>query len=223
MEFYFQNSFLKINPYLRQGVQIIKEALGILILAFSLYFLFYAPFKNLKFLGLFFILFFLTQFLRKDSSKEDIRQSKDKINLNDYLTKTAQNFLIKTITKAEILKISNFQIFLLKELLKNKKIQNLFFRLGIDLQNFNQELLRNFRESSFPVRESSFEETLIPILSSSFDLAKKLNYPHFNLIFVFYGLRINSFPELNEFFEKFDLKKEYLLSGILMEIYSEKI
>ena len=163
MEFYFQNSFLKINPYMRQGLQIIKEALGILILAFSIYFLFYAPFKNFKFLGLFFILFFLTQFLRKNSSKEDIRQSKNKkINLNDYLTKTTQNFLIKTITKAEILKISNFQIFLLKELLKNKKIQNLFFRLGIDLKNFNQELLKLSN-----VTEISFEETLISILSSS--------------------------------------------------------
>jgi ATP-dependent Clp protease ATP-binding subunit ClpC len=218
MEFSFQNSFLKINPYLRQVIQIIKEASGILILAFSLYFLFYAPFKNLKFLGLFFILFFLTQFLRKDSSKEDIRQSKDKVNLNDYLTKTTQNFLIKTITKAEILKVSNFQIFLLKELLKNKKIQNLFFRLDIDLQNFNQELLKISNTSKI-----SYEETLIPILSSSFDLAKKLNYPHLNLFFVFYGLRINSFPQLNELFEKFDLKKEYLLSAILMEIYSEKI
>jgi ATP-dependent Clp protease ATP-binding subunit ClpC len=237
MEFSFKNSFLKINPYLRQGIQIIKEALGILILAFSLYFLFYAPFKNLKFLGLFFILFFLTQFLRKDSSKEDIRQSKDKINLNDYLTKTAQNFLIKTITKAEILKVSNFQIFLLKELLKNKKIRNLFFRLGTDFQNFNQELLKITQTypdlTHLPAgkagtnvdnfRESSFKEILIPILSSSFDLAKKLNYPHLNLIFVFYGLRINSSQELNEFFEKFDLKKEYLLSAILMEIYSEKI
>jgi hypothetical protein len=183
MEFSFQNSFLKINPYLRQGIQIIKEALGILILAFSLYFLFYAPFKNLKFLGLFFILFFLTQFLRKNSSKEDIRQSKDKeINLNDYLTKTTQNFLIKTITRAEVLKVSNFQIFLLKELLKNKKIQNLFFRLGINLQNFNQELAKitqtnadNFRESSsiprtdtnqvressFPVQDGSFDKDLI--------------------------------------------------------------
>jgi ATP-dependent Clp protease ATP-binding subunit ClpC len=218
MEFYFQNSFLKINPYLRQGVQIIKEGLGILILAFSFYFLFYAPFKNLKFLGLFFILFFVTQFLRKDSSKEDIRQSKDKINLNDYLTKTTQNFLIKTITKAEILKIPNFQVFLLKELLKNKKIQNLFFRLGVDLKIFNQELLKL---SDFS--EISYNEALVPILSSSFDLAKKLNYPHLNLIFTFYGLRMNSFPELNELFEKFDLKKEYLLSGILMEIYSEKI
>jgi ATP-dependent Clp protease ATP-binding subunit ClpC len=218
MEFSFQNSFLKINPYLRQVIQIIKEALGILILAFSLYFLFYAPFKNFKFLGLFFILFFLTQFLRKGSSKEDIRQSKDKVNLNDYLTKTTQNFLIKTITKAEILKISNFQIFLLKELLKNKKIRNLFFRLGVNLQNFNQELLKL---SNTP--EISYNETLIPILSSSFDLAKKLNYPHINLFFIFYGLRINGFPQLNELFEKFDLKREYLLSGILMELYSEKI
>jgi ATP-dependent Clp protease ATP-binding subunit ClpC len=219
MEFSFQNSFLKINPYLRQGLQIIKEALGILILAFSLYFLFYAPFRNLKFFGLFFLLFFLTQFLRKNSSREDIRQSKDiKINLNDYLTKTAQNFLIKTITKAEILKVSNFQIFLLKELLKNKKIQNLFFRLGIDLQNFNQELLKLNN-----VLQISSDETIITILSSSFDLAKKLNYPHLNLILIFYGLKVNSFAELNELFEKFDLKKEYLLSGILMEIYSEKI
>ena len=219
MEFSFKNSFLEINPYLRYSLQIIKEALGILILAISVHFLFYAPYKNLKFIGIFFVLFLLTQFLRKKSSKEDVRQSKSgKINLNDYLNKPTQKFLIKTITKAEILGVADFQIFLLKELLKNKKIQNLFFRLDINLQNFNQELLKLEVASKI-----SFDKILMPILISAFDLAKKLNYPHINLIFIFYGLRINSTPELQELFEKFDLKKEYLLSGILMEVYSEKI
>jgi len=219
MEFFFQNSFLKINPYIRHGVQIVKEALGILIFSFSFYFLFFAPFKNLKFFGLFFLLVFFTQFLRRNFSKEDIRQSKDRgNNLNDYLNKTTQNFLIKTITRAEILNISNFQLFLLKELLKNKKIQNLFFRLGVNVQNFSPELSKINNISKI-----YFSETLTTILSSAFDLAKKLNYPHIDLIFIFYGLRVNSFPELNDLFEKFDLKKEYLLSGILMEIYSEKI
>ena len=124
MDFFFRNSFLEINPYLRKTLRILKEGLTILILIFSSYFLFYAPYKNLKFFGLFFILFFLSQFLRRNSSKEDIRQAQGKeINFNDYLDKITQNFLIDVITKAEILKISNFQIFLTKELLKNKKIK----------------------------------------------------------------------------------------------------
>jgi ATP-dependent Clp protease ATP-binding subunit ClpC len=218
MEFYFQNSFLEINPYLRKIIRAIKEGLTILIAIFSFYFLFFAPFKSLKSIGLFFLLIFLVQFLRRNSSKEDLRQIKDKkINFNDYLSKTTKDFLINVITKAEILKVANFQVFLLKELLKNKKIQKLFFRLGVKIQDFNQELSNNFQENL------PFYESLIPILTSSFDLAKKLNYSHIDLLFIFYGLRVNSSSKLNDIFEKFDLKNEYILSAVLMEIYSRKI
>jgi len=219
MEFYFQDSFLQINPYLRKILKIFKESIAILILTFSFYFLFLAPFKNLKFISFLFLLFFLTQFLRRNLSKEDIRQAHDKkINLNYYLNKTTKDFLINTLTKAEILNFTNFQLFLLKELLKYKQIQKIFFRLGVNVRDFASEISK----TNYSVRVSIYE-FLMPILISAFDLAKKLKFPHINLIFLFYGLRVNANPELNDIFEKFDLKKEYVLSSVLMEIYSEKI
>ncbi|GIW67253.1 MAG: hypothetical protein KatS3mg096_121 [Candidatus Parcubacteria bacterium] len=214
MEFYWQNSYLALNPYLRKTIRIFREGIVLVIFIFSLYALFFIPIKNLKYLATFLLLIFLTQFLRKESAKEDIREiKKTKINLDDYLSKSIKNFLIEALTKAEILKIENIQVFLLKELLKNKKNQNLFFRFNLNLKDFILKL-----ES---IKERNQE--ILPILISAFNLAKSLNYPFINFLFLLYGLRISALPELNELFEKFDLKKEYFLSGILMEVYSKKI
>ena len=214
MEFYWENSFLKLNSYLRKSIRIFKEGLSFVIFIFSFYALFFVPLKNLKFLALFLLLIFLTEFLRKESSKEDIREVKQgKVNLDDYLSKSTKNFLIEVLTKAEILKIENIQVYLLKELLKHRKIQNLILRLGIDLKKTLSQLEL--------IKEKN--QDVLPILIAAFNLAKSLNYPNVNLLFIFYGVRICASSELNELFEKMDLKKEYILSGVLMEVYLEKM
>ena len=219
MEFYFKNSFLEIGPYTRNLLIIVKEGLSIVCFIFSLSLIFFAPSLNLKFFGLFLILVLFVQFLRRNASKEDVRFAKEKsININDYLTKTSQYFLINIITKAEILNIKNFEIYLLKQLLKNKKIQKIFLRLDVSIYDFSREIEKiNF------VSNYSIYEFLIKILSSAFNLAKDLKYPYIDISFIFFGLRVNCSTELNDIFEQFDLKKEFILSSILMEIYQQKI
>jgi ATP-dependent Clp protease ATP-binding subunit ClpE len=222
MDFYFQNDFLKINPYLRKVLKDLKDSFYILLWVISIYFIFFVNINSFKYLGLFLFIFLLTITLRRRYSLKDIRQSQEEIiNLNDYVNKKNQEFLIEIITKAEILKIKNFELFFLKEIIKNFQVQNVFFRLGIDYKVFLKELENldlNTQEENI-----DYYNFLTSILTSGFKLAKKLNYSNINILLIFYGLRDNASLNIDEIFMKFNLKKEFILSAILMEIYAEKI
>ncbi len=213
MEFYFQNSFLEINPIGRRILLTIKEAFNLVLIITSFFLLFSGIFW-LRPLALLIILICLTLFLRS-SAQEDVRRfyhHQTKINLNDYLDKKTRNFLIAVLTRAEILKPTNFYFFLLKEFLRKKEIRNLFGRLNIDFENFNYTV-------DFAKTNQDFQKLILPILISAFNLAKSLNFPSINIYFLFFGLYQNADPELGKIFESSDLKKDYLLSGILMELF----
>lgn len=211
MEFYFQNSFLELNPVLRKVVGILKDALNFILFIASIFFV-SSDILALKFIGLFILLIFLTLFFQK-SAKEDIRQAyhrQTKINLNDYLDKKTQSFLVENLTKIEILKPENAELFLFEEFLKKKEIRNLFQRLNIKLP-YKLEL------------KSTANLDILPILISAFEIAKSFNFSHINLLILFAAFRKEASNELQEIFESLELKNEYLLSGILMEIFSKKI
>lgn len=217
MEFYFQNSFFEIQPYLRKTLLILKEAVSFLFFITGFFLLFFSINKA-KFLGVLILLIFTVEFLRRNSSKEDIRDLKtkkiEKINLDDYLTKKTKFFIINILTQAEILKIKNFEVYFLKEVLKKKEIKKLFYRLNVPFKDFLNEIEK--------LKDIETDHNPLPILESAFYLAKSLNQPSINILFIFYGLREKN-KSLNEVFENFDLKKEYILSGIIMEIFSKKI
>jgi ATP-dependent Clp protease ATP-binding subunit ClpC len=219
MGIFFQNSFLEINPYLRKSLMIFKEALGFIIFIFALTSL--ISFSNyfLKGVAFFLLIFFIVSFFRRNSSKEDLRElpkyQKEKINLDDYLTKKTKKILVEIITKAEILKVKNQQIFLLKELLKFSEIKNIISRLEIDFKDFNREI--------YKFNSQTESKDILSILISAFNLAIQLNYLNINLLFIFYGLREVTEKELKELFAKFNFKKEYLLTAILMENYSSNL
>ncbi len=196
---------------------ILKEALFFILLIFSVFLLF-SEIKSLKFFS-FFLLFFLAFHFLKKGAKEDLRTAyhqSSKINLDDYLDKTTKKFLIETITHAEILKVSDFNLFLLRELLKTKEIKKLFLRLKVDLQQFkNQIKIKSHQEVK------NYTVDCLPLLMQAFRLAQNLNYSHINLLLLFSALRDN--PSLEAYFENFNIKREYLLSGVLMENFSQKL
>ncbi len=216
MEFYFQNNFLELNPYLRKTLKVIKEGIGILIFVFAV-FSFFSEIPNLRFLSFLLFLFLSFQFFTRNRSKEDVRfliHHQEKLNLNDYLDKKTKNFLIETITKGEIFKIEDFQLLLFNEFLKTKEIKNLFFRLNLANKKISLELKTT--------NEVNYQDTVLEILKSAFNLAKSLNLPSINLLILFGALRNTAHPELEKIFDELDLKKEYVLSGIVMEIFSKK-
>lgn len=214
MEFYFENELLKVNPYLRRLIKTIKEGVYLVLFVLSISVLILIPVKSLKGLSLFLLIFLGFTFLRRKNSREDIREAKEgRINLNDYLTKDCQNFVVDSLTKAEIMKVKDFTVYFLKELLKSKEIKNLYFRLEVNISDFSKKLnLLSEKDSDY-----------LPILISAFNLAKSLNYPNINLFLLFNSIRLIATETLNNLFDEFELKKEIVLTGVIMEIYSQKL
>lgn len=219
MEIYFKNSFLELNPYLRKSVMIIKEAFGLIIFIFALVSLFSFPSYPFKKVSLLILLIFIVSFLRRDLSKEDLRvlnkKPQNKINLNDYFSKKNRKILIEIITKAEILKIKNKQIFLFKEILKLKEIQKIIFRLNINFEDFKKTINQLGSEDK--------DRDILPVLISAFNLSLKLNQPSINFLFIFYSLKFLLNEEIKDFFDKFNLKDDYIFIAVLMENYKSKL
>lgn len=224
MEFYFKNSFLELNPYLRKVLIVFKEALNMLILTMAIFILASDNFQLKPFASLI-VLIFATAFLRRYHAKEDIRdvvvRESVKINLDDYLDRGTKSFLINVLTNAEIIKSSNFEAYFLKETLKRSSIRKLFFRLGISLADLNKDFNEVFNQ--YNDLQTDNNQFYLKILISAFDLAKQLNQANINDLFIFYGFRLNMNPIFNNLFEKFNLSKENITSGILMEIFSRRI
>ncbi len=215
MELYFQNSFLELNPYLRKSLLIFKEAAGLFVFIFALISLIAIPNQFLKQLSSLLLFIFIVSFFRRESAKEDLRSiSKKEININDYLTHKTKKFLIEVITKAELLNYQNFQLVLLRELLKTREISSLLYRLEVDV--------KKIRKAFNQVQIKTINKDIYPILVEAFNLAKNTNHPSINLLFLFWGLRVKAEPEIKEIFEEFDIKENYLLSAILMESYSKR-
>ena len=215
MEFYFQNSFLGLNPYLRKTIKILKESFYLLVFISAILLLFsrVSFFQNLALLV---ILIILTLSLKK-TAREDIRSAyhhKIKINLDDYLDKKTKNFLIEALTKAEILKPENFHLFLFQELLKIREIKRVFLRLNTEVPKINLEFNREILD---------LNNEILPILISAFNLAKSLNLPYINILIFFLALKKESGEKLTKIFENLDLKNEHFLSAVLIEIFSQKV
>lgn len=220
MDFYFQNNFLEFNPYVRKLVKIIKDALNLILFVVAVLFAFSDIFF-IKLWGILILLIFLVLISQK-SSHEDIRQNyhnQNKLNLNNFLDKETQNFLIETITKAEILKPDNFQTFLFNEFLEKKNIKKIFFRLNLKISKINIR----FESNKFPTSSQNFiNQEILPMLICAFDLAKSLNFHSINLLILFLALKKLANQELKKIFETFDVKDEYLLSAIIMQMFSLK-
>ncbi len=216
MEFYFQNNFLEFNPYLRKIVKSSKEAFNLLILIIAVFFLF-SQILFFQSLAILIFLIYSTLFFKK-SAKEDIRyiyHHKNKINFDDYLDKKTKEFIIETLTKAQVFKPENFQLFLFHELLKQKEIKKIFFRLNLDIPKINI--------NSLTIIPNDYKNQLLPILISAFDIAKALNLPYINILIIFLALKNNENQELIKIFENMDLKSEYLMSAVIMEIFSSRV
>ncbi|GIW65140.1 MAG: hypothetical protein KatS3mg093_119 [Candidatus Parcubacteria bacterium] len=224
MEFYFKNSFLELNPYLRKLMILVKEVFNMLVITVA-FFVLFSDNLRVKPIALLIVIIFLTAFLRIHYSKEDIRDTlssnNKKVNLNDYLSRETKSFLLTVITNSEIIKEINFEAYFLKEILKRESIRRLLHRLGVSSIEFGKEF-KNMLLEKKDLFERNRYQVYLKILTSAFSLAKNLNQPSINDLFLFYGFRVNMDPVFNELFDKFDLSQEYLTSGILMEIFSRQ-
>jgi len=215
MDFYFENRFLKINPYWLIFLKILTEGFLILIFLFSISFLFLKESGILRIFSLILLLLITVIFFLKEKSKKKITFFfRNRINLSEYLSYSCLIFFIETICRFKILKLKNFYIFIFLRFLREKKIQKIISDLGIDYFDVLKEVLS--------VKEID-QRDYLPILASAFKIAKRVKYPRINIFFLFCGLIDCGGFEINKILEKFDIKKEEILAVSIRTVFSKEI
>ena len=232
MKFYWENKYFSFSPISRFIIKKLKDWFDFFILII-LFVIFLISLKalvtgNLKNKNFFYLISLLlliasvTHF-RKTKAKEDLEFfSAGEINVDDYLNKETKDFLLDSLTLAEILKPESFPLYLLKEFFKNKKIKRILRRAEIKEEIAKEIQLTFFKKTTEVINKITYFDILLKILKNAFEFSKKLNYSEINLYSVFLGLCFLDDLEINSFFEKQNIQKEFLLTSVLMESFSQK-
>lgn len=231
MEFYLENSYFNLNPYLRIGLKTIKKTFDILFFLFTLIIFLLillskaALNEKIKILsGLLSLLIieFSLIYLRK-RGKEDLRNyTKKRINLINFLNASSLEIVINTLSLAEIKKVKNFNLLFLLELCYSKSIKKTLKRL--EAENITKEIkIETAKEDFDPLKgKKIYYDSLFLILKKSYEKALSLNFPYINEQILFLGLTSLEDPEITKILEKFDIDKEDVLVATTQEIFKSR-
>lgn len=232
MRFYWESKYFNFSPIVRFIVKKFKDWFDffslIILLVIFLICLKALIASNLKNKNLFYtvslllLIISVTRFRKIKAKEELIFFSAGEINVDDFLNKETKDFLLEKLTLAEIFKPESFSLYLLKEFLKNKKIKRVLKRAEIKEEIEKEIRLTFVKKTTEVINKLNYLDFLLKILKNAFDFSKKLNYSEINLYSVFLGLCFLDDLEINSFFEKQNIKKEYLLTSVLMESFPKK-
>ncbi|BCX15472.1 MAG: hypothetical protein KatS3mg097_364 [Candidatus Parcubacteria bacterium] len=232
MAFYFDNDYFNLPVYWRYLVKILREALIILVNVLSLFFLLAnINIPILKSLSLLCLFISLVLFMINKRSKESIlffaHNNLAKININDFLDGETRGFIVDILTKAEMLKPVDFNLFLLNEFYKKNKIKDIFARLNIDYV----KLVTLFQDNNYQTRQTlskelslSYKDKLMPILVNSFNVSKKLNTDNISLfsLFISFISELYQNEEIKKIFASLDIQQEYFFSAVFLEMMRKR-
>jgi len=231
MEFLWENSYFYFPPLIRFVIKKIKESFDIFVFIclnltflFSFYWLIQGEIKNKNFFFLILLFYFVTLviFWKRRKSKEDLRLLKGKtLDFDDILNKEAKDFLIDSLTLAEILKPQNFYLFLIKNILKKGKIKKILFRLETE-KNLDKKVQIIFYKKKIDNLYLNYFQEVLKILKIAYFFSLKINFPEINLPILFYALSQVEDIELQRFLEENRLNAKLILSSVLFEIYQKK-
>jgi len=231
MEFLWENSYFYFPPLIRFVIKKIKESFDIfificlnLVFLFSFYWLLKGEIKNQNFFFLLLLFYFITLviFWKRKRSKEDLRLLKGRVlDFDDILNKEAKDFLIDSLTLAEILKPQNFYLFLLKNIIKKRKIKKILFRLETE-KNLDKKIQIIFYKKKVDKFSLNYFKEVLEILKLAYFFSLKINFPEINLPILFYALSQVEDIEVQRFLEENRLNAKLILSSVLFEIYQKK-
>ena len=231
MEFLWENSYFYFSPFLRFVIKKIKEGFDIFIFIclnltflFSFYWLIQGEIKNKNLFFLFLLFYFITLviFWKRRKSKEDLRLLRGKVlNFDEILNKETKDFLIDSLTLAEILKPQNFYLFLFKNILKKGKIKKILFRLETE-KNLDKKIQIIFYKKKIDKLSLNYFQEALEILKLAYFFSLKIKFPEINLPIFFYALSQINDIELQRFLEENRLNQKLILSSVLFEIYQKK-
>jgi len=141
--FYFYDPLLNLSLL---GNSLVKISIYVVyaILAVSLPVLFFSDFLAFRWLGLLLSLFLidrLSHFGQAEKSLSELKREpkKKKINLANYLTPKTHQVIMQAFLKSSVFK-KDFHVLLLKELIEQETIKEIFKRLDISLKEFEEKL-----------------------------------------------------------------------------------
>jgi len=194
---FFGNFFIKLISYVFYAFLIISVPL-----------LFFSDISSLKFLAGFLTLFLIDKLVHWGGAKKSLLVLKRKreiksVNLNDYLTSSSQEILLRSFFKASSLK-KDFHLLLLKELIKQKTIKKIFERLEIPLEEF-EEKLKSYLDKSQETQTKSdlkiFIEGLVKIAFNEALITGEKFIEPYNLLSALMSLPQSCFIKLLDFFD----------------------
>jgi ATP-dependent Clp protease ATP-binding subunit ClpA len=231
MEFLWENSYFYFPPLIRFVIKKIKESFDIfvficlnLVFLFSFYWLLQGQIKNQNFFFLILLFYFITLviFWKRKRSKEDLRLLRGKIlDFDDILNKETKDFLIDSLTLAEILKPQNFYLFLLKNIIKKRKIKKILLRLETE-KNLDKKIQIIFYKKKVNKFSLNYFKEVLEILKLAYFFSLKINFPETNMTILFYALSQVEDIEVQRFLEENRLNSKLILSSVLFEIYQRK-
>jgi len=231
MEFLWENSYFYFPPLIRFVIKKIKESFDIfificlnLVFLFSFYWLLKGEIKNQNFFFLLLLFYFITLivFWKRKKSKEDLRLLKGRVlDFDDILNKETKDFLIDSLTLAEILKPQNFYLFLLKNIIKKRKVKKILLRLETE-KNLDKKIQIIFYKKKVDKFSLNYFKEVLEILKLAYFFSLKINFPEINLPILFYALSQVEDIEVQRFLEENRLNAKLILSSVLFEIYQKK-
>ena len=223
MQFSFNHPIFKLHPFQQTIILIINSTLKVFLVITSLFLLF-SDFLRLKALGVFLIIISIYHIFRKNSTPHDLRyEVKDKINLNDYLTKKAFWFIVNTFRRGLIIKSTDVQRIFLLFVIKEKEVSSILKRFNVDIKILTKELKQktSLDKTDYSLKElrEIYLTILKDILIRASSLAKAANIPSINLSVFFVSLIQSAHPELKNILLKYNLTFENIYAAFLMENY----
>ena len=153
MNFYFKDPRLELNIFSRRLIRMAVWLIYIILIAAAFGFLFLTSgFDHLCWLGILLALFLIDRLFHFKQAKyhlsriKKIHPSNKKINLADFLTSAAFNVIEEAQSQSILIK-EDFEILLLKEILRRRDIQKTFQRLEISLPEFYKKLEEYLKNS----------------------------------------------------------------------------
>jgi len=167
--FYFYDPLLNLSLL---GNSLVKISIYVVyaILAVSLPVLFFSDFLAFRWLGLLLSLFLidrLSHFGQAEKSLSELKREpkKKKINLANYLTPKTHQVIMQAFLKSSVFK-KDFHVLLLKELIEQETIKEIFKRLDISLKEFEEKLegyLEQSKETAMKNDLKNFTEGLVMV------------------------------------------------------------
>ncbi|MER3570318.1 MAG: hypothetical protein C4348_01810 [Patescibacteria group bacterium] len=234
MNFYLENSYLKLPAYLRILLRYFKKVFNLLIIFLTFSFLLIYFKENLIFKNNLFFLFSLLALIEivlliiNKNPKEDLRvYNPDNLNLDNLLNNKARNLILDVITYAEINKTPNdlFYLLFLKELINQKEVAEVIEKLEVKKEEILKEIesyYHNGKNINDLTNQKNYIDLTLFLLKKSYEIAYSFNYHEINNLIIFTALASLEDPFVLKILEKFDIKKEHILINILMDINKNK-